>query len=47
MRAGPWIEVGGYGSRSGVPSDGPWVEGRVWGCSGLGVEAEEFMVLLG
>ena len=47
LRAGPWIKAVGAGSSSGVPSAGLWVEGRVWGCSGLGVKAEELMVLLG
>ena len=47
LRAGPWIKAGGAGSRSGVPSAGPWVEGRVLGCAGLRVEAEELMVLSG
>ena len=40
LRAGPWTEAGGAGSGSGVPSDRPWVEGRVLGCAGMGVEEE-------
>ena len=46
MRARLWIEAGGSGSGSGVPSDGPWVGGRGWGGAGLEVEAEELIVLL-
>ena len=45
--AGQWIEVGRARSSSGLLSAGPWVDGRVWGCDGLGVEAEELMLLLG
>ena len=47
LRAGPWIKVGGAGSGIGVPSAGPWVEGRVFGCDGMGLEAEELMILSG
>ena len=45
LRAGPWIKAGGAGSGSGVPSAGLWVKGRVLGCDGMRVEAEELMVL--
>ena len=45
LRTRPWIEAGGDGSGSGVPSAGPWVERRVLECAGLGVEAEELVVL--
>ena len=45
LRAGPWIKAGGAGSGSEVPSAGPWVGGRGWGGAGLGVEAEELIVL--
>ena len=44
-RAGPWIKAGGDGYGIGVPSAVPWVEGRVLGCAGLRVKAEEFMAL--
>ena len=44
LRAGPYIEAGGARS-SGVPSSGPWVGARGWGDAGLGVEAEELIVL--
>ena len=47
LMSGPWIETGGAGSESGVPSVRPWVEGRMLVCDRLGVEAEELMVLLG
>ena len=47
LRDGPWTEAGGDGSRSGLSSSGLWVEARVLGCAGMGVEAEEFIVLLG
>ena len=46
MRAGTWIEEGGSGYLSGVPSAGTWVGGRSWGGDGLGVKAEELIVLL-
>ena len=40
LRVGPWIEAGGSGYSSGVPSSGPWFEGKVFGCFKLGVKAE-------
>ena len=47
LRSRSWIKDRGAGFSSGVPPARPWVEGNVWGCSGLGVKAEELMVLLG
>ena len=44
LRSGPPIEAGGAGS-SGVTSAGTWVGARGWGDAGLGVEAEELIVL--
>ena len=46
LRARPWIEIGGDGSSSGMPSAGPWVKGRGWSGVVMGVEAEELIVLL-
>ena len=45
LRSRSWIEVGGVGSRSRVTPAGPWVEGKVLGCAGLGVEVEKLIVL--
>ena len=46
LRSGPWIESGGARSGSGVPLAGLWVGGRGWGGSGMGVKAEELIVLI-
>ena len=46
LKAGPWIESGGAGSRSGVTSAGTLVGGRGWVFSGMVVEEEELVVLL-
>ena len=43
---GTWIKVGGAVYSSGATLAGPWVEGMVLGCAGLGVEAEVLIVLL-